>query len=135
MLVRQYLSRNRTQIDLKRVINDNPENFRKNLKRNEILMKSLKMSIDFSLCSCYYVPFRAVSKSFGIKIYFFVNTNLNYVDLSLSVCFLTKYGQVGLFAERCREHEFLRYLICHSYGQIRIFKNSNFPFFKNHAPP
>jgi hypothetical protein len=119
------LSNYRSQIYWKHVITDNTKKFRKNWKRNEILMKSVKIPEISRFFSCYYVPFRAVIKIFWLKMYFYINTNLIYVDLSLNKLsykvkrkllqllqafslFPYQIWKSRLFAEKCSEQEFLR---------------------------
>jgi hypothetical protein len=83
--VRQCLSKNLTEIHLNRVINYLTESWWENeLKKwtwNVILTKTLKMTRDFSQFFLLLCSASSWEPNFCIKMYFFINTNLIYVDL------------------------------------------------------
>jgi hypothetical protein len=114
------------------------ENELKKWTWNVILTKTLKMTWDFSQ---FFLPLCSASSwepKFCIKMYFFINTNLIYVDLLYKrlsyrvkrhfiwsfqylVCFHTKWGKFRFLVARSSVHGFLRFLVCDIWGPNKNF--------------
>jgi hypothetical protein len=102
------------------------ENEQKKWMWNVLLTKTLKMTTDFSHFFLLLCSSSSWEPNFCIKMYFFINANLIYVDLlyptelkdslfavfKLLVCFHTKWEKFRFLVAGSSVHGFLRFLVC-----------------------